>query len=316
MIPALLTAFLWSLCVVASNRSVKQLGENAANFWRMLFAVVVLAILAHSFGMGLAGAGLMFFLLSGIIGFGFGDIGVFYALPRIGSRLTILMAQCLAAPIAGFAEWLWLGTVVSTVQIFAVSLILTGVLIALCPSKKNPPRIAKDTKRFWAGVAFGLLAAFGQGMGAVLSRKAYLEAELAGELTTADSTAESIWLGATAGYQRLLGGIFIIAMFYALSRRIKSWQSYPEASHANDPKSLKLGFIAFNAMTGPIVGLICFQWALATTPSMIVQPIVAMTPLIIMPFAWWMEGDRPTMRAILGAAVAVLGVIALAWAME
>ncbi len=316
MIPALLTAFLWSLCVVASNRSVKQLGENAANFWRMLLAVAVLGILAHTFGMGLAGAGLIFFILSGVIGFGFGDIGVFYALPRIGSRLTILMAQCLAAPIAGFAEWLWLGTVVSSVQIFAVSLILTGVAIAIFPSRKNPPRIAKDGKRFWIGVAFGLLAAFGQGMGAVLSRKAYMEAELAGELITADTTAGSIWLGASAGYQRLLGGIAIIAAFYLLSYRIKRWRTYPEAAHAGDSKSSKFGFMAFNATTGPIVGLICFQWALATTPSMIVQPIVAMTPLIIMPFAWWMEGDRPSLRAVVGAIVAVLGVIALAWALE
>lgn len=316
MIPALLTAFLWSLCVVASNRSVKQLGENAANFWRMLLALAVLGILAHSFGMGLAGAGLLFFFLSGVIGFGFGDIGIFYALPRIGSRLTILMAQCLAAPIAGFAEWLWLGTVVSSVQIFAVTLILSGVAIALCPSPSNPPRIAKDARRFWIGVGFGLLAAFGQGMGAVLSRKAYIDAELAGELIRSDSIVGSIWLGATAGYQRLWGGIIIVAIFYLLSHRIKRWRTYPEAAHAGDSKRSKFGFIAFNATTGPIVGLICFQWALATTPSMIVQPIVAMTPLIIMPLAWWMEGDRPSLRAILGAIVAVLGVIALAWAME
>jgi hypothetical protein len=104
MIPALLTTLLWSLCVVAAGRSVAQLGENAANFWRLLLAVVLLGTVAHVWGGGLAGAGLMFFLLSGVVGFGLGDIGGFYALPRIGPRLAVLLSQCGAAPIAGFAE--------------------------------------------------------------------------------------------------------------------------------------------------------------------------------------------------------------------
>lgn len=313
MIPALITAFLWSLCVVTSHRSVQQLGENPANFWRMLFAVVWMAAIAHGFGLGLAGAGLVFFLISGLVGFGLGDIGVFHALPRIGSRLTILMAQCLAAPIAGFVEWYWLGTVLSIWQIAAVSMILAGVALALMPSRRDPPKVDYVPGRMLVGVLFGLLAAFGQGMGAVLSRKAYMVAEAAGTPMISDSTWTSVTLGATAGYQRLIGGFALIAIYYFIREK---WlkNGGPAPSRSTDPFRSKLGFVGINAMTGPVVGLICFQWALATTPSMIVQPIVALTPLIIMPMAWWMEGDRPSPRAVAGACVAVAGVIALAWA--
>ena len=49
-------------------------------------------------------------MLSGIIGMGIGDLGVYAALPLLGSRITVLMTQCLAAPIAAVGEWLWLGT--------------------------------------------------------------------------------------------------------------------------------------------------------------------------------------------------------------
>ena len=56
----------------------------------------------------------------------------------------------------------------------------------------------------------------------------------------------------------------------------------------------------------------CYQWALATTPSGIVLPIVACTPLVIVPFSFWLEGERPTRRSLLGGALAVAGVIALA----
>ena len=51
-----------------------------------------------------------------------------------------------------------------------------------------------------------------------------------------------------------------------------------------------------------------------TTPVGVVLPIVAITPLVIIPFSFYLEGERPTRRSLLGGAVAVLGAAALAWA--
>ena len=50
-------------------------------------------------GQGLGGALGMFFI-SGIVGFGLGDYGLFQAYRIIGSRLAMVMTQCLAAPFA------------------------------------------------------------------------------------------------------------------------------------------------------------------------------------------------------------------------
>ena len=73
--------------------------------------VAVLAVWAHLFGHGgWRGDGLPMFVLSGMVGFGLGDLGLFAALPLLGPRLTALMVQCLAAPMAALIEWLWLGT--------------------------------------------------------------------------------------------------------------------------------------------------------------------------------------------------------------
>lgn len=308
--PAFLTVLLWSYCVIAAKRSVDQLGENLANLVRLMVAVVALGSLAHLLGPGLGGGGLFFFFLSGAIGFGFGDIGVFYALPRLGSRLTLLMAQCLAAPVAGVAEWWWLGTALSGMQIAAVTIILVGIIIALAP--KSIP--AGTMKAFLAGIAFGVVAALGQGMGAVLSRKAYAEAALAGNWAGDQGVGESILMGATTGYQRLLGGLVIVAVFYLFSITYRPWKTYPRDPYKEDRLPAKAKYVLLNAASGPILGIICFQWALATTPSAIVQPIVAMTPLAVMPMSYFLEGDRPSARGILGALVSVLGVILLAMA--
>ena len=43
-----------------------------------------------------------------------------------------------------------------------------------------------------------------------------------------------------------------------------------------------------------------------------IVPIAATAPLLAMPIAFWLEGDRPGKRAILGGLVAVAGCIALA----
>ena len=309
MVPAFITTLLWSYCVIAARRSVDQLGENVANLARILVALLALGTMAHLLGRGLGGGGVVYFFLRGVVGFGLGDIGVFYALPRIGSRLTLLMAQCLAAPIAGIAEWIWMGTTISPLQGLAIGIVLLGITIALAP-KKMP---AASLPVFVAGIAFGFLAAFGQGLGAVLSRKAYALANTAGNWSGGQTVSESIWMGATTGYQRLIGGVLVILGFYLLSFMIRSWRSLPRAGHVGDPLSSKIRFVLLNAAAGPIFGIICFQWALATTPSAIVQPIIAMTPLAVMPMAWFLEGDRPDRRALTGSLVSVCGVIVLAF---
>jgi drug/metabolite transporter (DMT)-like permease len=55
-----------------------------------------------------------------------------------------------------------------------------------------------------------------------------------------------------------------------------------------------------------------FQWALETTPTGMVLAIVAMTPLVAIPFTRLMEGERPTRGSLAGGIIAVGGAVALA----
>jgi len=106
MIPSFLTAVLWSISAVCATRSTRLLGGASANLVRLVLGTILLALWAHLFGKGLSGAGLWFFVLSGLAGFGLGDLALYEAYPRIGSRLTLLLAQCLAAPVGAVVEWL------------------------------------------------------------------------------------------------------------------------------------------------------------------------------------------------------------------
>jgi drug/metabolite transporter (DMT)-like permease len=291
MLPALLTTLLWSVSVVCATRSTRYLGSAVANLTRLCLATVLLALWAHGFGKGLGGAGLWFFVWSGFVGFGLGDLALYEALPRIGSRLTLLLMQCLAAPIGALVEWLWLGTTLSVAQIIAGLIILVGVAVALAPG--NHAHL--DRKHLFSGTIFGMLAAIGQGGGAVLSRKAFLVAAQAGQNID----------GGTAAYQRILGGIGVAAVYFV-------WVRGRQATIASPVEWRKAWpWVVVNTLGGPVIGVGCYQWALSTTPSGIVLPIVATLPLAVIPFAWRFEGDRPGGRSLIGGIIAVTGVIAL-----
>ena len=52
-------------------------------------------------------------------------------------------------------------------------------------------------------------------------------------------------------------------------------------------------------------------WALKTTPAGVVLPIIAMAPIVVIPIAFVVEGERPTLRSLVGGTIAIAGVIAL-----
>ncbi|MBL8269708.1 DMT family transporter [Steroidobacter sp.] len=297
MIAAVLTTMLFAVSAISSSRAARLMGPIDASFVRLAIATTLLALYAFNFGQGLAGPGLAFFLLSGLIGFGVGDNALFYAYQKLGARLAILLAQCLAVPFAAVTEWLWLGTVL-TEQIPWMLLILAGVCLALLPPKKQQLLSALS----WSGIAFGVVAALAQGWGAVLSRKAISINEAA--LFHVD--------GATASFQRIVAGVVISACLLWFLKTRRNSVSVLAAVSAPRPARLPMATLCLaNAISGPVLGVSCYQWALASAPSAVVLAIVATTPIVVLPLAWLLENDRPTRVSMLGSFIAIAGIVGL-----
>jgi drug/metabolite transporter (DMT)-like permease len=301
MFPALLAAFFFALSATCANRSLRLFGTARANLGRLLVAVTVLAIVAHTVGHGFASASTGWFLMSGIIGMGLGDLALYAALPFLGSRLTVLMTQCLAAPIAALGEWLWLGTTLTLPQMLWGGLILIGVAVALLPTRAAPPRVPVKA----IGFLFGFLSACGQGFGALVSRKGVDVAQAAGE------AVHNPLFGLTSAYHRIFAGLVFTVLWFLVLQRLQRLAPQPSSVSPSERRRNR-GWIVANGLAGPVIGVGCYQWALATTPSGIVLPIASTTPLLAIPIAYWLEHDRPTRRSLLGAVIAVIGCVALA----
>lgn len=304
MLPAFLTTILFSISAVSANRLAKMLGGVEANFLRITLATLFLALWAHSFGEGISGQAFPIFLLSGCVGFGIGDTALYQALPLLGSRLSVLLVHCFAAPFAAITEWLWIGTTLTAPQIGWSMVILAGVSVALAPGA----HLNLTRRALTVGTSYGILAAFGQGFGAVLSRKAFLVAKLAGENID----------GLTAAYQRILAGWIVAAIFLVTVKyiaRLNPAQNSVEQSarslQIHEKWRVAWPWIFVNAFSGPTLGVSCYQWALLTTPTGLVLPIVAISPLVVIPFAHAMEGERPSVRSLLGGIIAVAGAVGL-----
>jgi len=301
MLAALLTTLLFATSAVCGHRTAKQIGGVEANFWRITLATIFLTVWANTLGTGFAGAP-EWFMLSGLFGIGLGDSAYFQALPRLGSRRTVLLCQCLTAPFAALIEWLWLGTRLNLPEILCIAVILTGVALALAPDDH-----LKISPRDWKiGLSATVLAALGGALGAVIIRKGYAALHDAGLHPDAGTT----------GYQRVLGGILVPTIILLAVK----WRS----AHAHGPmleeKTLQISrekwarlwpWVLANALAGQTLGVTCMQWALATTNAAVVTAIIALTPVVLLPMTRIVDGEKIGLRALLGALTAVAGVIGL-----
>lgn len=301
MLAAFLTTLLFATSAVCGYRTAKQVGGVEANFWRITLATIFLTVWAFTFGNGFAGAP-GWFLLSGLFGIGLGDSAYFQALPRLGSRRTVLLVQCLTAPFAALIEFLWLGTKLNFTEILCIAVILAGVAIALAPGDH-----LKISARDWKiGFVAGIFAALGGAFGAVIIRKGYAAIHAAGLDVDAGTT----------GYQRVLGGILIptVALLVFKSREARAHGSAFAGGTlqiSRDKWARIWPWVLANAIAGQTLGVTCMQWALKTTQAGIVAAIIATTPVVLLPMTRIVEGEKIGFRALLGALVAVGGVIGL-----
>tara|TARA_B100000579_G_scaffold115234_1_gene92339 strand:- start:42 stop:1004 length:963 start_codon:yes stop_codon:yes gene_type:complete len=312
MFAALLCTLFFSASAVSARKTTEHLGGTEANFVRLIFAPLLMITVALSFGPVLAGYwnpkvfGL--FLLSGAIGFGVGDIALFRAFPLIGSRLTTLIVHCVSVPVAATVEYFWLGTTMTALQILCAVIILGGIAVALAP-KENPKLEKQDLIK---GIGWGLIAALGQGFGAgVLSRYIYKFAE-----TTEMMPLDGFHAGIIVAVQRMIGGMIFSGIFLLLLRSLL--KTYPESplaglTRAEGNNNWRKGapWLLATGLAGPALGVTCYQWALLSNSTGVVLPIVAITPLVVIPMSIALKEEKPTLRSLIGGVIAVGGVVGM-----
>lgn len=284
---ALTAAFLWALASLWFTRLGSHLSVIEVNFLKGLLALVWLVITLYLSGGGLQAipaAALGLLLVSGVVGITLGDSAYLQALQHLGPRRTLLLAT-LAPPMVGLIAWGVLGESLAWLSWLGIFVTIAGIIwVILERTPDSAP--AFDLRR---GVWFGFLAALSQSVALVLSRLALTR-------TSVDSLQSTIL--------RLAAAVLVLAIWSMLRRR-------PLVSRSVFRTQPGLwGTLAAATFFGTYLAMWLQQVSIALAPAGIVQTLLSASPLFILPIAA-LQGQKITLRAVLGALLALGGVALL-----
>ncbi len=97
-----------------------------------------------------------------------------------------------------------------------------------------------------------------------------------------------------------------VVAFVVVGRFAQDWRDGPARWRQALP------WLAANALLGPFLGLLCYQWALSTTTAAEVHAVVAVLPVLVLALTWMLDGERPDRWSIAGTLLAVACVATLA----
>ncbi|TVP65035.1 MAG: DMT family transporter [Leptolyngbya sp. LCM1.Bin17] len=283
---ALSAAFLWAVASVMFGRLGQRLPPLGLNLAKGAIAIVLLLVtlvLLRRPPAGLDGWAVGLLLISGGVGIGLGDTLYFAAINQLGPRRAILL-ETLAPPMAALIALGFLGETLTGTAWAGIGLTLAGVSWVVAervpPVKGMPP--GPDGYR---GVVYGILAALGQAVGAVLSR-----------LVLAETAVDPLW----SSLVRLLAGLSIIL-------GLLRWrgQGMTPLTPLRSPRLLAT--VALTAFLGTYLAIYLQQMALKYAATGIAQALTSTSPLFILPLAA-AAGEPVSPRAVAGAIVALGGI--------
>jgi drug/metabolite transporter (DMT)-like permease len=292
---AIITAFLWTGSSILFTSAGKRIGFFSVNAYRSAITVGML-LCAHVALLGYVlpvatGEQWFWMGLSGIVGLGIGDFGLFAAYILIGPRLSWLIMA--SSPIfASVGAFLMLGETFPALAVLGVAITLVGIFVVLLERGDNAERTVGDGRRKTWGIVAAVVAASGQGIGIVLSKMGMY----AGETVAMNPVSAA------------LIRMMIATMFVWVAAL--SFRKLPELQKtAKDRQGLKL--VSGGALIGPFLGMTLSLFAVAYTEAGVAQTLLSLEPLIIIPLVWKFYGERTNWRGIVGAALAVVGVTIL-----
>jgi len=287
----LLTALCWTFTGLSFEFASKRIGSFQVNIIRLFLAFFFIGIYTY-FTRG-------FFLpvdatafhwgwlaLSGIIGFTIGDLLLFKGFETIGARLSLLIMS-FSPPVAALIGWVFLGESLIWKSVLGMCVTITGIAIVILERKKTDSKDSNKKLKVKYPVK-GLLYAFGgsvgQAVGLVLSKYGMQD-----------------YNAFAASQIRVLAGLAGFIILFSIMRR---WSKV--ASAVTDKKAMAGVFSG--SVFGPFLGVSFSLIAVKYTQVGIASTIMSISPVIILPFSYFLFKEKFGWSEIIGAIVTVTGV--------
>jgi drug/metabolite transporter (DMT)-like permease len=289
---ALGTASCWTLASIFFTLVGRKIGAFNLNKLRIPVAVVCLGgILAATGGFAQIGnfsvGDYGWLALSGIIGLVLGDSCYFGALVILGPRRATLLMS--AAPVmAALLAWPSLGEHLGWIAWTGIFVTLGGIAWVTAEREFHTNNMKTHGSKA-IGVLLGLGGAAGQAIGLVIAKKVLVESEITPLLATfARMVAAGIIIWGYATVRGQIGSTFAV-----LKERVV-WLA-----------------VTAGAVLGPFIGVWLSLVSVKHIEAGVAATIMATVPVLVLPMVVLVYRERVSVRAVLGAIVAVGGVAML-----
>jgi drug/metabolite transporter (DMT)-like permease len=230
---------------------------------------------------------LVFIVASGLVGLVLGDTALFGATARIGVHRTLLL-QTLAPVFTAIVAAGWQGERPTPTQGVGSLLILGGVALVVAPGRRER---ASAVSRFalgaGVGVALGVLAAMGQGVGVVLAKVGMQDVSIL-----------------PASFLRLASAAVGLAVIGAFTTRRAT-----VSGALKDSRILSRVLIA--TFLGAYIALFLMMAGVAMAPASIAAVLLSTGPVFSLVLESVVERKPVSVRGVAGTLLAVLGVAVL-----
>ena len=298
-------AFSWTIAALSSEIGSRRLGVFVMNVWRMACALLLSALLmwmvmGSPIPLYASSNTWLWLLLSGVVGYFFGDWCLFNSYLTIGSRYGQLF-MTLAPMFTALAAWIMIGQTLSFTALIAMAVTLGGIAISIVGKgrESNEKSRGLSLQLPTKGILFGIGAGLGQGVGLVLS-KIGLDSYV-GDVPTAILPHIENYLPFGANMIRCVAGLVCFSGWLLLRGGVGQLR---KSTH--DYRGLAAMIIA--VFSGPFIGVGFSLMAVQYTAAGIASTIMAMTPIIILLPSRWLFGTPITLKGVIGAVISCIGV--------
>jgi drug/metabolite transporter (DMT)-like permease len=300
----LATSVLWTLTSLFFTAAGKRIGPTAVNAARISLAVLLLAITHRLLNDAWMPQALprqfLLLALSGVIGLALGDQALFTAFVDIGPRRAMLIMT--TAPLfAALFGWVALGETLGASAGLGIALVIGGVAWVI--SERPRAGLQPLGQHVLRGVILAFVAAACQAAGLMFSKQGMGHGWAAPEQFIRPQTATLI--------RMFFAGIGVLPILWLHTRRRRKRAPNGRAHVRPGSRRAGYGFAAAGAVVGPFLGVWMSLVASDRAPLGVAQTLCSLPPLFLLPFAAVIHKEHITLRAILGAVMAVSGVALL-----
>ncbi len=285
-IAALLTALCWSITATSFEHSAKKIGSMNLNLSRLLIGLLFLSTytwLSRGYFLPTdADISAWFWLmLSGLVGIVIGDLLLFEAFVLIGSRISMLIYASVP-PLSGLMAFLFLGERMTGMQIIGMFMTLAGIAIVILIAEKGSNKVAFSHPV--KGILFAFGGAFGQAAGYIIGKF--------GMASYDPFSSTQI---------RLIAGIIGFSILFTAR---KHWGKYAASFKRKDA----LASLTLGSFFGPFLGISLSLYAIQKINPGVASTLISITPIILIPYAFFVKKEKIALREIIGTLIALSGV--------